>query len=157
MWRRGWNHSGGRRWFTEAVMTAEQLFSLLNMMALLAWLLLAIFPRRPLITQIVAGTAVPAFFAVAYVAIIASAWGGSEGGFSSLDGVASLFSNRWLLLAGWTHYLAFDLLVGVWEVRDSIERRIPHLLVVPCLALTFMFGPAGWLAYQLIRKTVART
>ena len=84
--------------------------------------------------------------------MIASAWGGSEGGFSSLDGVASLFANRWLLLAGWTHYLAFDLLVGVWEVHDSRERGIPHLLVVPCLALTFMFGPAGWLLYQLIRR-----
>ena len=67
----------------------------------------------------------PAFFAVAYIAIIAGAWGGSEGGFSSLAGVASLFANRWLLLAGWTHYLAFDLLVGEWEVRDSRERGIP--------------------------------
>ena len=91
-----------------------------------------------------------------YVAIIASAWGGSEGGFSSLDGVASLFANRWLLLAGWTHYLAFDLLVGGWEVRDARERGIPHLLVVPCLALTFMFGPAGWLLYQLIRRVSSR-
>ena len=77
--------------------------------------------------------------------------------FSSLDGVASLFANRWLLLAGWTHYLAFDLLVGVWEVHDSRDRRIPHLLVIPCLALTFMFGPAGWLLYQLIRKSVVRS
>ena len=137
-------------------MSPEQLFPALNMVALAAWLLLAILPSRPLITRMIAGTAVPAFFAVAYIAMIASSWGSSEGGFSSLDGVASLFSNRWLLLAGWTHYLAFDLLVGVWEVRDSIERRIPHLLVVPCLALTFMFGPAGWLLYQLIRRVGSR-
>jgi ABA4-like protein len=133
-------------------MSPEQLFPAFNTVALAAWLLLAIFPRRPLITRMIAGTVVPALFAVAYIAMIASTWGSSEGGFSSLAGVASLFSNRWLLLAGWTHYLAFDLLVGVWEVRDSIERRIPHLLVVPCLALTFMFGPAGWLVYQLIRR-----
>ena len=138
-------------------MSPEQLFPALNMVSLLAWLLLAIFPHRPLITRTIAGAAVPALFAVAYIAMIASSWSSSEGGFSSLDGVASLFSNRWLLLAGWTHYLAFDLLVGVWEVRDSIERRIPHLLVVPCLALTFMFGPAGWLLYQLIRTVVGRT
>jgi hypothetical protein len=133
-------------------MSPEQLFTVLNLVALVSWLLLAIFPRRLLITRMIAGAGVPAFFAVAYVAMIAGAWGSSEGGFSSLDGVASLFANRWLLLAGWTHYLAFDLLVGVWEVRDSIERRIPHLLVVPCLVLTFMFGPAGWLLYQLIRR-----
>jgi hypothetical protein len=138
-------------------MSPEQLFSVLNTIALVSWLLLAIFPRRPLITRIIAGAALPAFFAVAYILMIASAWGGSQGGFSSLAGVASLFANPWLLLAGWTHYLAFDLLVGVWEVRDSIERRIPHLAVIPCLALTFMFGPAGWLTYQLIRKAFART
>ena len=105
----------------------------------------------------VAGTAVPALFAAAYIVMIASSWSASEGGFSSLDGVAALFANRWLLLAGWTHYLAFDLLVGVWEVSDSRQRRIPHVLVVPCLALTFMFGPAGWLLYQLIRKTLSRS
>lgn len=138
-------------------MSPEQLFGLLNMLALVSWLLLAVFPGRALITRMVAGTAVPAFFAVAYVVMIASAWSGSEGGFSSLDGVAALFANRWLLLAGWTHYLAFDLLVGVWEVRDSRDRRIPHLLVVPCLALTFMFGPAGWLLYQTIRKSFTRS
>ena len=138
-------------------MSPEQLFGALNMLALAAWLLLALFPGHPLVTRIVAGTAVPALFAAAYIAMIASSWGASEGGFSSLDGVAALFANRWLLLAGWTHYLAFDLLVGVWEVRDSRDRRIPHLLVVPCLALTFMFGPAGWLLYQLIRRTFSRS
>jgi hypothetical protein len=56
-----------------------------------------------------------------------------------------------MLLAGWTHYLAFDLIVGSWEVRDARERGISHWLVVPCLALTFMFGPVGFLAYQALR------
>ncbi len=134
-------------------MTAEQIFSILNLTALVSWLLIAVFPRRRVIVQTVAGTAVPAFFAAAYVAIIAAAWGSSEGSFSSLAGVAALFSNPWLLLAGWTHYLAFDLLVGVWEIRDSADRGIPHAAVVPCLALTFMFGPAGWLLYQIVRST----
>lgn len=134
-------------------MTAEQIFSILNLTALVSWLLIAVFPRRRVIVQTVAGTAVPAFFAAAYVTIIAAAWGASEGSFSSLAGVAALFSNPWLLLAGWTHYLAFDLLVGVWEIRDSADRGIPHAAVVPCLALTFMFGPAGWLLYRIVRST----
>ena len=57
-----------------------------------------------------------------------------------------------MLLAGWIHYLAFDLLVGTWEARDSRERGIPHLLLVPCLILTFLFGPAGWLLYLGMRS-----
>ena len=133
-------------------MTAEQMFSLLNAIALVAWLLIAAFPRRPLVVQTIAGTVIPAFFAAAYIAMIASAWGGSEGSFSSLQGVGALFSNPWLLLAGWTHYLAFDLLVGVWEVRDSSSRGIPHVIVLPCLLLTFLFGPAGWLLYLVLRR-----
>ena len=133
-------------------MSAEQLFSLLNAIALVAWLLIAVFPRRPLVVQTVAGTVIPAFFAAAYIAMIASAWGGSEGSFSSLQGVAALFANPWLLLAGWTHYLAFDLLVGVWEVSDSSARGIPHVMVLPCLLLTFLFGPTGWLLYLVLRR-----
>ena len=133
-------------------MSAESIFTLLNSIALVAWLLIAIFPRRPLVVQTIAGAAVPAFFAVAYIAMIASAWGGSEGSFSSLQGVAALFENPWLLLAGWTHYLAFDLLVGVWEVRDASGRGLPHVMVLPCLLLTFLFGPAGWLLSLVLRR-----
>ena len=66
-------------------MSAEQLFSFLNAIALVAWLLIAVFPRRPLVVQTIAGTVIPAFFAAAYIAMIASAWGGSEGSFSSLQ------------------------------------------------------------------------
>ena len=62
----------------------------------------------------------------------------------------TLFENPWLLLAGWAHYLAFDLFIGGWEVRDAQRRGIPHLLVVPALVLTFLFGPAGLLLYLLI-------
>jgi Domain of unknown function (DUF4281) len=62
----------------------------------------------------------------------------------------------WLLLAGWVHYLCFDLLVGCWEVRDAHGRGVPHLLVMPCLFLTFMFGPAGWLLYQGVRSAYPR-
>lgn len=57
----------------------------------------------------------------------------------------------WLLLAGWVHYLAFDLFIGSWEVRDAQRHGLSHLLVVPCLALTFLFGPVGLLLYLGLR------
>jgi hypothetical protein len=133
-------------------MTPDQTFSLVNLVALASWVLLALLPRRRWVADIVAGMAVPAFLAAVYVGIIATKWAGSAGGFSSLSAVAMLFNNRWLLLAGWTHYLAFDLFVGSWEVRDARDRGVPHLLVLPCLALTFLFGPAGWILYVAIRS-----
>jgi hypothetical protein len=44
------------------------------------------------------------------------------------------------------------LLIGVWEVRDAAARRVPHWRLVPCLLLTFLFGPAGWLLYLGVRS-----
>lgn len=70
--------------------------------------------------------------------------------------MSALFADPWMLLAGWIHYLAFDLFVGGWEVRDAQQRGIPHLLVVPALVLTFMFGPAGLLVYLGIRWLARR-
>ena len=137
-------------------MTPEQLFSILNLMALAAWLPLLFLPRARWATTVVP-VAMPIVFAVVYAALVASTWAQSEGGFSSLADVRMLFDNPWLLLAGWVHYLAFDLFVGGWEVRDAQARGIRHLLVVPALILTFLFGPAGWLLYLAIRSSASGT
>src|SRR5712691_1332663 len=124
-------------------MTPNQIFSIVNAAAVVAWILLAVLPRQRGVAGLATAFVVPALFAVAYIAIIVTQFGRSAGGFSSLPAVAQLFSNPWLLLAGWIHYLAFDLFVGSWEARDARDRGVPHLLVLPCLALTFLFGPAG--------------
>jgi ABA4-like protein len=126
-------------------MTPDQIFAIVNPLAALSWLALIVVPRR---AGIVTGLVVPVLFAFLYAALIGVHWGGAQGGFSSLPAVAQLFANPWLLLAGWVHYLCFDLLVGTWEVQDAQARGIPHLLVVPCLVLTFLFGPAGWVLYK---------
>jgi hypothetical protein len=130
-------------------MTAEQLFSILNLVTMAAWLLLIFLPRLRW-TAVVVPVLVPSSLAVVYVILVAATFMRSGGGFSSLAGVRALFENPWMLLAGWTHYLAFDLFIGGWEVRDAQRRGIPHLLVVPSLILTFLFGPAGLLLYLLI-------
>jgi hypothetical protein len=135
-------------------MTADTLFSILNTATLLAWLPLVFLPRRRWATTVVP-IAVPAVLGVVYVVLIAVSLPGSDGGFSSLAGVRALFADPRGLLAGWTHYLAFDLFIGGWEVRDAQQRGIRHLLVVPALALTFLFGPAGLLLYLAISRFAA--
>jgi hypothetical protein len=134
-------------------MTAEQIFSVLNVIALASWLALVCLPRVRWTTTVLP-IAVPSLLAVVYVVLIAIALPSSNGGFSSLAAVRALFDNRLALLAGWTHYLAFDLFIGGWELRDAQSRSIPHLLVVPPLILTFLFGPAGLLLYLTIRSVV---
>ena len=133
-------------------MTAEQVFSIANVVSVLCWILLALLPGRRWVTDTLTGKAAPALFGAAYIVIVITVFPRAEGSFSTLGGVSGLFSNPWLLLAGWLHYLAFDLLVGTWEARDSVERRVPRWLLVPCLFLTLMFGPMGWIAYMIVRE-----
>jgi hypothetical protein len=137
-------------------MSAEQIFSAANFVALCGWLLLIVLPGKKWVSHVVSGAAIPAALAVLYIAIIATNLHGSEGGFSSLADVALLFSNPLLLLAGWVHYLAFDLFIGSWEVRDARRRGLSHWYVVPCLIPTFLFGPAGWLMYLGVRSVAGR-
>ena len=115
-----------------------------------------VLPRQQWVTGVVTSVVVPGLFALLYAAIVVTTFGGTPGGFLTLAGVAALFSNPWILLAGWVHYLTFDLLIGTWEVRDSRERGVPHLLVVPCLIMTFLLGPAGWLLYMGVRSARSR-
>jgi hypothetical protein len=78
------------------------------------------------------------------------------GAFGSLAGIRSAFSIDGILLAGWIHYLAFDLFVGSWEVRDAQHVGLSHWLVLPCLFLTLMVGPVGLLVYFALRGAIAR-
>ncbi len=100
---------------------------------------------------LVGGVAVPLVLSGGYAAIVLSHWSSGQGGFDSLASVEQLFKSRWLLLAGWVHYLAFDLLVGAWQLRTARREGIPHLHLLPCLLATFLFGPAGYLLFQLLR------
>jgi len=138
-------------------MTPERLFSLANSTALLGWMILVFAGRRRWAAALVTGAILPALFAVLYSGLIVAHWGETQGGFSTLTGVAALFSNPWLLLAGWIHYLAFDLFIGSWQVRDAAANNIPHLAVIPCLILTFLLGPAGLFLYLALRFARIKT
>src|ERR1700680_3778227 len=138
-------------------MTPEQVFSVCNLIAICGWLILIFAGRTQWAAGLVTGAILPLLLAIAYSALILIHWGEAQGGFGSLAGVAALFSNPWLLLAGWIHYLAFDLFVGSWQVRDAREHQLPFLVVIPCLVLTFLFGPAGLLLYFMIRMIGTRS
>jgi Domain of unknown function (DUF4281) len=129
----------------------DHLFLLAGLMAMAGWLPLALAPLRPRLTQTVATFIVPAVIGLAYAGLIARYWGEAAGGFNSLDEVSVLFGHRGMLLAGWLHYLAFDLFVGAWEVREAQRVGLPHWLTLPALALTFLFGPIGLLVFLALR------
>ena len=129
----------------------EQLFSLSGVPALIGWASLLASPLIPRISQIIAGIVSPALLSVAYAALVLGFWKSASGGFNSLADVSLLFQTPQILLAGWVHYLAFDLFIGAWIVRTARAEGLSFIFVVPLLPLTLLFGPAGFLAFTAIR------
>lgn len=137
-------------------MKPELIFSIANTTALLSWLLIAIAPRWRFTRFAVLSGGVSLVLSAVYLSIVVLFFGQADGGFDSLANVMKLFTNEWAVLAGWIHYLAFDLYVGSWEVRDAEKHGISHLLVIPCLVFTFLLGPVGYLLYVIIRQFAVR-
>jgi hypothetical protein len=137
-------------------MDLETLFTVLNTAVLPFWARLVVAPRWVWTQRLAHSVIIAALYAPIYLWLLVSGSGGG-GDFSSLAGVAALFSQPEALLAGWIHYLVFDLFVGAWITRDAIRRDIHHALVVPCLALTLMTGPVGLGVYAAIRGAMRKT
>ncbi len=138
-------------------MTPELVFNTANVLALFGWLVLAFLPSNRALVEGVARGLVPALLSAAYaVIIIPVIFGGGFGSLGSLAGIAGTLGQPWLLVAGWLHYLAFDLLVGSWEVTTARDEGISHYAVLPCLLFTFFLGPIGFLAFLVLRLTMRR-
>jgi len=132
-------------------MTPEFIFKICNIAVVPGWLLLIFLPKWKWSARFITSILIPGLLSIIYIYLIAVHFGGTNGGFGSLAQVALLFENKYIILAGWVHYLAFDLFIGSWEVRDGQQLGIPHILIVPCLILTFLFGPAGLFLYFIFR------
>ena len=130
-------------------MESKLLFPIANYLAMLGWILLIFVPKWKL-TKYTTGLVIIVMIALLYIYLMVSSWGETEGGFGTLEEVRMLFENDKALLAGWVHYLAFDLFLGTWIVYHAQKHAIHHLLIIPTLLLTFMAGPAGVLLYWLI-------
>ncbi|MFN7693716.1 MAG: abscisic acid-deficient protein Aba4 family protein, partial [Burkholderiales bacterium] len=147
-------------------MNPDALFQLSSSLVLPAWLLLAVglllqgsehvrSQRSARWALWLGGRALPVLLGLLYAGLILKGWGQAPGGFESLDALSQLFSARDMLLAGWVHYLAFDLWVGRWQIDELARRKNAgqpviwalRLAVLPCLGLTLYFGPIGLLLF----------
>ena len=139
-------------------MTASSLFSAFNMLAMAGWIILAlgVILKRDWLRDVVAGTYIPITMSAAYLILIVFFFAGAEGGFGTLENVQRLFTSPWAALAGWIHYLAFDLFMGARIARGMAEQGLPRWPLVPLLPLTFLFGPIGYLAFEIIKAANPR-
>ncbi|MET0244488.1 MAG: ABA4-like family protein [Flavitalea sp.] len=137
-------------------MTNEQIFSACSTAAMIGWVILAFLPFWKSRDKYVLGIIIMLLSAT-YLWLIAKNFNpGVMENFSTLAGVQSLFHNEEMLLAGWVHYLAFDLFVGVYILRNARANSINHWITVPSMFLSFMFGPIGLLVYTITRTIITR-
>lgn len=136
-------------------MTASSLFPIFNLIALAGWLALAagVFLQRAFLRDTVAGRWIPVALSTVYAALILLFFAQADGGFDTLENVQLLFASPWVALAGWVHYLAFDLWMGARIARESQVLRLPRWLLIGLLPLTFLFGPMGYLAFETLKAT----
>jgi len=134
-------------------------------LAMPGWLLLALAPRwRHTARLSLIGPFISAaiYTLTAISMIVANDGAGEDPDFMSLEGVATMFRDPSTVFLGWTHYIAYDALIGRWIVLDSIERgaslAVHYLLVVPCLFFALMLGPIGFIMYiSIVRVLILRS
>jgi len=138
----------------------DLLFRVASTIALTGWIVLALAPlQRPLavfVARLLAAVLCGGYLAV-LIHALSHGPAPSGASFNSLDGVMALLKTREAFLAGWVHYLAFDLFTGAWEAETAPAARVPHWLLLVCLTLTFLAGPVGLLTYLVLRATRQRS
>lgn len=126
----------------------ETLFGWSGNLALIGWALLIFSPRRWGLVLLVAGIVIPALLATLYGGLMLTHFATVEGGgYGSLAEVKALFENDAVLLAGWVHYLAFDLAIGAVIAQRADAAGLSRIVQTPILLFTFMFGPLGFLFF----------
>ncbi|MBY0478567.1 MAG: DUF4281 domain-containing protein [Chitinophagaceae bacterium] len=139
-------------------MSPETIFSLCNTIALVGWLILLIASPFWFYTDKLLIGIIITLFAIVYTWLLASTFQFSDmEKFSTLDGVMELFTSKIAVTTAWIHFLAFDLMTGIWIKKNAQKHNISHWILIPCLFFTFMIGPVGLLLYLLIRFIRTKT
>ena len=138
-------------------MPLETLFKMVTYGVLPFWALLFFAPRWSWTQRLVHSPVLLLLLTPLYVFLLFfHSPMASDGNFRTLYGLMILFTSPSVVLAGWIHYLIFDLFVGAWEARDAMRRGMSHLWVLPCLMATLLAGPIGLLLYVVVRFATTR-
>ena len=138
-------------------MDANQLFTFANTFAFLSWIPLIVAPYNPRIRNSLFGISV-VLLAALYTFLFAGFFDPSSmQSFSTLDGLMSLFSSKEAVLVGWVHYLAFDLLTGLYVAQNAQKNGLNPWIIRPLFLFVFMAGPVGFLLYTLVRTVAKRS
>lgn len=125
-------------------------FALVNAVAAPWWLAMILLPRAAVTGWLMQRMPVAlATLGVTYTGLLVRGLGAGPVEIIDPDALRTALGRPDVFLAGWAHYVAFDLFVGRWIWRTALaEDRGCRL----ALLLTFMAGPAGLTLFLAQRR-----
>ena len=137
--------------------TIEMLYLWINIGVLPFWILIIFFPQSHL-CKYLATSIFPIFIlSSAYIFILHKAFLVSFDFYNNfslylgLSNVSELFRNDYYLLMFWTHFVAINLFIGGWILKDAQKLYINKILLAFPLIITYLIGPIGIFLYWIIR------
>ena len=140
----------------------ETLYMWINLGVLPFWFVLIIFPQSHLSRIFV--TSIFPFFILSgvYIFILYKSYligydfDGNFALYLGLNELSRLFEDHLYLMIFWTHFIAINLFIGGWIVKDSEKFLINKVLLALPLILTYLIGPLGLFLYWIIRIFYAK-
>ena len=142
--------------------TIETLYMWINLGVLPFWFILIVFPQSHLSRIFV--TSIFPFFILSgvYIFILYKSYligYDFDGNFSlylGLSELSRLFEDHLYIMIFWTHFIAINLFIGGWIVKDSQKFSINRILLGIPLIITYLIGPIGIFIYWVIRIFYAK-
>ena len=142
--------------------TIETLYMWVNLGVLPFWFILIIFPQSHLSRIFV--TSIFPFFMLSgvYIFILYKSYLTGydfDGNFTlylGLSELSRLFEDHLYIMIFWTHFIAINLFIGGWIVKDSQKFSINKVLMAVPLIVTYLIGPLGLILYWIIRIFYAK-
>ena len=142
--------------------TIETLYMWINLGVLPFWFILIVFPQSHLSRVFV--TSIFPFFILSgvYIFILYKSYligYDFDGNFTlylGLSELSRLFEDHLYIMIFWTHFIAINLFIGGWIVKDSQKFSINKILLSLPLILTYLIGPLGLFLYWIIRIFYAK-
>ena len=142
--------------------TIEMFYLWVNIGVLPFWILIIFFPQSHL-CKYLATSIFPIFLlSAAYIFILYKAYLGSfdfANNFSlylGLNSLSELFRDDYYLLMFWTHFVAVNLFIGGWILKDAQKLYVNKILLAFPLIITYLIGPIGIFIYWIIRIFYAK-
>ena len=142
--------------------TIETLYMWINLGVLPFWFILIVFPQSHLSRIFV--TSIFPFFILSgvYIFILYKSYligydfDSNFNLYLGLSELSRLFEDHLYIMIFWTHFIAINLFIGGWIVKDSQKFSINKVLMAAPLIVTYLIGPIGLFLYWIIRIFYAK-